>query len=316
MNIVNSTSTHFTAVSEVEIPDIYFRRFKTGREEIDEIFGKEGFIPGATFTLAAPAGSGKTSVLLQTLELLQQTNKKTAYISGEESIQQLAFTCKRLNVKAVSVANVTNIEDIFDAVKHNKFDIIVLDSLPALRSREKLSGKRLEEYLSNYICSKAKELECVVGIILHMTKAGTYKGSTLLPHSVDCNILMKCNEIDRDVREFIVTKNRFGSICETAFRMTSTGFDFVKVDVDNLEESNTDNAVNVEEVTKKSKALTYKDLLIKYIHSNGRINLEEASSILECAIKAQYTLRNLTLENVTQKTGRGQAATWILVATK
>jgi len=308
MNIINNAFNGFTVVSDVKIPDIYFRRFKTGRDEVDEVFSKEGFIPGATFTLAAPAGSGKTSMLLQTLELLHQTGKKTAYISGEESVQQLAFTCKRLNVKNVSVANITNVEDIFDAVEHNKFDIIVLDSLPALRSREKISGKKLEEYLSNYICAKAKKLECVVGIILHMTKAGTYKGSTLLPHSVDCNILMKCNEIDRDVREFIVTKNRFGSICETAFRMTSTGFDFVKVDVDNLDENADSDTNNTD--TKMSKSQTYKDILLEHIKKQGSIDIKTASSLLDCAVKAQYTLRNLTTENVLHKAGRGQHAIW------
>lgn len=304
MNIISNTTQGFTTVSKVQIPGTYFRRFKTGKDEIDEIFGKEGFIPGSTFTIAAPPGSGKTTILLQTLEFLQNSKKQTAYISGEETVQQLAFTCKRIGVENVAVANMTIIEDVFDAVKANKIDMIVLDSLPSLRSREKIHGRRLEEYLSNYICSKAKELECVVVIVMHMTKMGTYKGTTLLPHSVDCNILMKCNSNDINIREFNVTKNRFGALCETAFRITSVGFDFTKVDVNEIIEST--------EPMKKSKSQEYEDTILANIHQEGSIDLKTTTRLLQCAIKAQYTLRNLTLKEKIKKEGRGQNATWML----
>jgi predicted ATP-dependent serine protease len=164
MNIV-TTCTGFTAVSKIKIPDVYSKRFKTGCEDLDELFGVDGFIPGTTFTLAAPPGSGKTSILLQTLELLHHVGKSTAYVSGEESVYQLAFTCKRLNVQSTSIANMVIIEDIFDSIEKTGIDVVILDSFPSLRSREKIHGKRLEEYLSNYICTKAKELECVVVIV-------------------------------------------------------------------------------------------------------------------------------------------------------
>ena len=308
MNVISNTTKEFTQVSKVVIPDTYFHRFKTGKDEIDEIFGAEGFIPGSTFTIAAPPGSGKTTVLLQTLEFLQQSGKQTVYISGEETVQQLAFTCKRINVESVSVANMTVIEDIFDAVAANKIDMIVLDSLPSMRSREKIHGKRLEEYLSNYICTKAKELECVVVIVMHMTKMGTYKGTTLLPHSVDCNILMKCNTDDINVREFNVTKNRFGALCETAFRMTSVGFDFTKVVISEEVESEDED----ENSAKKTKSQAYETLLLTRINQMGSIDLKLAAQLLDCVIKAQYTLRNLTLKDKIKKEGRGQNACWTL----
>ena len=306
MNIISNTTKGFTSLSDIKIPEIYFRRFKTGNDEIDGIYGKDGFVPGATYTIAAPPGSGKTTMLLQTLEYLQNTGKKTVYISGEETIHQLAFTCQRIGVKQTAVANMVIIEDIFDAVKDNNIDMIVLDSLPSLRSREKIHGKRLEEYLSNYICTKAKELECVVVIVMHMTKMGTYKGTTLLPHSVDCNILMKCNAIDMSVREIQVTKNRFGALHDTAFRMTSIGFDFTKVDLAEL-------TVEVaEETPKKNKTKSYEELVLTRINEAGSIDLVTAARTLDCAIKAQHVLRNLTLKTKIIKEGRGQSAKWKL----
>ena len=295
---VISNQTGFVKAADVEIPEIYNRRFKTGKEDLDAVFGGQGFLPGMSFTLAAGPGTGKTTMLIQMLEALERQNKKTAYVSAEESIHQLAFNCKRLGVQNVSVANMSVIEDIFDAVKKNKFDCIVLDSLPALTSRKKLRGRQLEEYLSNYITERAKELECVVGVILHFTKTGTYKGSTLLPHSVDCNIVMRTSKDNPTLREIEVTKNRFGVSGFSAFMMTETGFSFKKVEAAPETES------------KKSKSDTYREEIIEQVVKDGSIDLVTASKILKCSVKAQSILRDLTLQGILTKSGKGQNATW------
>jgi predicted ATP-dependent serine protease len=301
MKIKHNTdeSQNFARVSDIEIPEIYNRRFKCGKADLDAVFGDNGFLPGMSFTLAAGAGTGKTTMLIQMLELLEGQRKNCAYISAEESVHQLAFTCKRLNVTRVKVANMSVIEDIFDAVKANKFDMIILDSFPALTSRKKLRGKKLEEYLSNYICSQAKEQECVVGIILHMTKTGQYKGSTLLPHSVDCNVLMSRNTEDPTVREIEVTKNRFGGCYGMAFAMSEHGFNFEKVEIEGEEK-------------KQSKSDKYKEQILEATKKNNRINLAQATEILGDISRSQMVLRELTLTGKLKKTGRGQTAFWTL----
>lgn len=299
MKVIKSNN-QFQRAKDVTIPAIYSRRFKTGEEDLDALFGGQGFLPGMSFTLAAGPGTGKTTLLIQMLEKLELTGKKTAYVSAEESVEQLAFTCKRLGVTQVSVANLTNIEDIFDAVEKNKFDIIILDSLPALTSRKKLRGRRLEEYLSNYIVTKAKELEVVTGVILHFTKTGTYKGSTLLPHSVDCNIVMTKSKDNPVIREIDVTKNRFGVAGFTAFMMTEYGFDFQKVEV-----ADKDAAPG-----KKSKKTQYVEAITQAVKQNGQINLKTATELLGCSLKAQSVLRELALVGVVKKTGRGITAIW------
>jgi predicted ATP-dependent serine protease len=299
MKVIKTNNT-FTRACDVKIPEIYNRRFKTGEEDLDALFGGQGFLPGMSFTLAAGPGTGKTTLLIQMLEKLELTGKKTAYVSAEESVEQLAFTCQRLGVEQVSVANLTNIEDIFDAVKANKFDVIILDSLPALTSRKKLRGRRLEEYLSNYIVTKAKELEVVTGVILHFTKTGTYKGSTLLPHSVDCNIVMTKAKDNPTVREIDVTKNRFGVAGYTAFMMTERGFDFQKVEV--VEGDAVPN--------KRGKKAQYVEAISNAVKENGQINLKTATDLLGCSLKAQNVLRELCLTGLVKKTGRGATAIW------
>jgi len=303
MKVIKSNSKSFQRVKDVKIPEVYGKRFKTGNEDLDMVFSTEGFLPGMSFTLAAGPGTGKTTFLLQTLELLEKSGKKTAYVSGEEATAQLAFTCNRLGVKLVSVANMTVIEDIFDIVAKDKYDIVVLDSLPALTSRKKLRGRRLEEYLSNYITSKAKELEVVVGIILHMTKANQYKGSTLVPHSVDMNILMNKCKFDTSLREIETTKNRFSSLAYVNFKMTETGFVFEHVETE---------ADDEKPRKKKGKSAEYKEKVLSTVKERKDINLQLATQLLGCSLKAQSTLRDLCLLGQLQKDGRGQGARWIL----
>ena len=92
MNVlVKSANANFTKASEVVIPEIFNRRFKTNIPDLDEVFGGAGFIPGFMATIAAPAGVGKSSFCLQLLQALEDTGKKTAYISGEETIEQVSF---------------------------------------------------------------------------------------------------------------------------------------------------------------------------------------------------------------------------------
>lgn len=300
MKVIKST-TKFARVNEIEIPEIFFRRFKTGVEDLDYALGGEGFLPGQTFTLAGEPGSGKTTLLLQALDLLEKQGKKTAYVSGEESIYQVAFAAKRLGLKNVSIANLTVIEDIFEAVKEEGFQMIVLDSLPSLETREGLEGKRKEEYLANYITSKAKEMEVVVGLILHITKQGTYKGSTLLPHSVDANIMLRVNEEDESVREIEVTKNRFGRTGTTAFPMTESGFDFQTVRLSNEDEP------------KVSKAQKAADEVLDKVRKVGKITAAEVAKVLGDVSKVQKTMKDLVNAGLLVKEGRAAATVWTLV---
>jgi len=150
------------------------------------MFGGNGFLPGMTFTLAAAPGTGKTSMLLQILELLERNGKRTAYISGEENIEQLAFTAKRLNVNHVPLANITDIDDLCAAIVEQECDFVVIDSLPAITAKKDMNKREAEEYITTKLIQTAKQNEIVIGTILHFTKTGQYKGSTLT--SAQCRL--------------------------------------------------------------------------------------------------------------------------------
>jgi predicted ATP-dependent serine protease len=180
----------------------------------------------------------------------------------------------------------------------NKFDFVVLDSLPAITSRKKLNKREHEEYVVTKLITTAKQNETCIGIILHFTKTGTYKGGTLCPHSVDCNIIMTRNEDDYNLRDIDVTKNRFGSSGACVFEMTSRGFTF---------EAMEEIAPGQKQQEKKPSK---RDQVINAIN-------EGASTVAQIAEKSsvngtylQTILRELSAEGVVNKQGRGPEATY------
>jgi len=228
MNI-DLDNTEFVSIEDVSIPSAFYRRFKTNVEVVDTLFGGNGFLPGSTFTLAGGHGSGKSTFLLQVCSLLAKEGKNVAYISGEESIVQISFNSKRLNVSNIKVSNLKDIDEICNQVVKNKFDFVIIDSFPTITVKKKLTSKKKEEYIVQKICSTAKKNDIVIGVIQHVTKSGNYKGTTVLPHSVDITIKMQRNEDDPDninSRDIITTKNRFGSTAFVTINMKENGFDF------------------------------------------------------------------------------------------
>jgi predicted ATP-dependent serine protease len=221
MNLAIEKSA-FTKVSEIVIPDIFYRRFKTGVEEFDKIFG-EGILPGSAFTITAQAGSGKTTLLLQLCEALANNGYNTGYASGEENQYQLAFTCKRLNVKNVNIANETDVDYLVTAMKD--LDVLVVDSFQALTTRNKKNHAELERYAVQTLVNAAKETECALFLVMHLTKDGKLRGSTLVPHAVDVNMMITMDD-EGDEQDRIITtyKNRFGPCQDISATMTSTGF--------------------------------------------------------------------------------------------
>ena len=220
MKLKIKTST-FTKVQDIVIPDIFYRRLKCGIKEFDSMFDS-GLLPGSSLTFTGQAGSGKTTALLQYMEALAGNGYNVGYASGEENKYQLAFTCKRLNVKSVNVANETDIDTL--AASMEDFDVLVVDSFQALTTSKKLNSAALERYAVSTLISKAKECECALIFVLHLTKAGKLKGSTLVPHSVDVNFqIMMDAEGDSTDRVISVYKNRFGTTGDYGASMGHSG---------------------------------------------------------------------------------------------
>ncbi|HMY40885.1 MAG TPA: ATPase domain-containing protein, partial [Marinagarivorans sp.] len=78
-------------ISLVDLP-----RFSSGMQEFDRVLGS-GFVPGSVVLIGGNPGAGKSTLLLQTLCHLAQ-EAPALYVTGEESLQQVAMRAQRLSL--------------------------------------------------------------------------------------------------------------------------------------------------------------------------------------------------------------------------
>jgi predicted ATP-dependent serine protease len=301
MNL-NFQSTKLQRVKDIEIPDIFNRRMKTGINKIDVLFD-DGILPGSAATLTAKAGCGKTTFMLQMLDGLSKNGYNVGYFSGEESIYQLAYTAKRVNACEVPVANTTDIDQIKSLMKD--LDLIVIDSFQALTSKTKMNTRQLEKYAVQTLTRHAKVHECTIIFIMHLTKSGDLKGGTIVPHTVDANLKIdRITDSDNDDdRVIYFEKNRFGPLNELECAIGRNGYDFdaqvVKSDDKAASKTNRKNQDH--------------DDLVSYVNYNNRITITTASQMMgNNPTKAYSRLRDLVISGKLEKVGRGTDAEWIL----
>lgn len=297
-------STGLTRVSDIQVPDIFDRRLKTGISKIDSLFD-EGILPGSASTLTAKAGCGKTTFMLQLLQGLDKNGYKVGYFSGEESIYQLAYTAKRVQSDRVPVANMTDIDDIKRMMKD--LDLLVIDSFQALTTKQKMNARQLEKYAVQTLTRHAKVSECAVVFIMHLTKSGDLKGGTIVPHTVDCNIKIdRVADADDDAARVIYfEKNRFGPLNELECTIGRNGYDFDAVVIKDENETKAKN--------KTSRKQEDYDMLLDMMYHNRSISMSTAAKMLNNDPNKAYSrLRDLVTVGKVDKQGRGPDATWFL----
>ena len=299
------TQTKLTKVKNITIPDVFNRRMKTGISRIDSLFD-EGILPGSAFTLTAKAGCGKTTLMLQILEGMSKNGYDVGYFSGEESVYQLAYTANRIGAEEVKIANLTDIDEIVKYMKD--LDLIIIDSFQALTTKDKMNSRQLEKYAVQTITKAAKETECTVGFIMHLTKSGDLKGGTIVPHTVDANIkIATIAEADDDcARVIYFEKNRFGPLNELECAIGHKGYDFDAVVVRDDENS-------TKAPSKQNRKQADLQNILDLPSQGKTITLPLVASILENNLtRAQFLLRELTVTNQLIKWGRGAHARWTL----
>jgi len=290
------SSTKFQPVNQVVIPEVYSRRLKSGNEKIDAMFG-EGILPGSSITLTARAGMGKTTFVLQLLENLHNNGHKVGYCSSEESVAQLAMTCKRLQVNNIQVCNESDVDTISKYM--DDLDVIVIDSFQGLVKGNK-RGRDLEKYCIEKLVVRAKETECAVILICHNTKAGGIKGSSLIIHAVDVNISINMiKDAEMNARSIRFEKNRFGPANDIECFIEYSGYDF---ETEVIVDGDGDN-----KPSKSDKKKEQRDAILKL----ENVTVQEVCKKLSIdSTRAGFLLRELVMECKLVKQGRGVEATY------
>jgi DNA repair protein RadA/Sms len=241
------------ALTFPQIIDGEEERWASGFGELDRVLGG-GIVPGSLVLIGGDPGIGKSTLLLQTANLMSK-HYRVLYVCGEESGKQVKLRASRLGVegtkgemeegeegdadtaepkKTMTVADganlyvqaETDLEEILRELESLKPHVAVIDSIqtvyfPALTSAAG-SVSQVRECTAA-LMKVAKREDITLLIVGHVTKEGAIAGPKVLEHLVDTVLYF---EGDRFASHRLLrsTKNRFGATHEVGvFEMVDRG---------------------------------------------------------------------------------------------
>lgn len=216
-------------LDEIELTDA--PRIQTGISELDRVLGG-GLVPGSAVLIGGNPGAGKSTVLLQVMCQLAET-MKCLYVTGEESLAQVAMRADRLKLpkSGLHMAAETDVEAIIDLARKEQPKILVVDSIQVmfLAALQSSPGSVAQVRESAAALTRfAKQTGTVLLIVGHVTKDGTLAGPKVLEHMIDCSLMLEGSS-DARYRTLRGLKNRFGAVNELGvFAMTEQGLKEVK----------------------------------------------------------------------------------------
>lgn len=201
-------------------------RITTGSAELDRVLGG-GLVPGSAVLIGGSPGAGKSTLLLQVLCRLAQ-QQSCLYVTGEESLQQVAMRARRLGLPTdkLQTLSETSIDALLATAESLQPAVMVVDSIQVMHWPELPSApgsvaqvRECAALLTRF----AKQSGTVLILVGHVTKDGSLAGPKVLEHMIDASIMLDSTD-DSRYRTLRSHKNRFGAVNELGvFAMTEQG---------------------------------------------------------------------------------------------
>lgn len=213
-----------TRLSDVSI--VNEPRIPTGLSELDRVLGG-GLVDGSVVLIGGDPGIGKSTLLLQTLTVLAEKDG-ALYVTGEESLQQVALRARRLELpmQRLNLMAETSIENILATAAKERPRVMVIDSIQTVFTESLTSapgGVAQVRECAAALVRYAKQSGTALFLVGHVTKEGALAGPRVLEHMVDCVLYFE-GEQDSRFRIIRAVKNRFGAVNELGvFAMTDRG---------------------------------------------------------------------------------------------
>ena len=169
-------------------------------------------VPGSAILIGGSPGAGKSTLLLKTLCKLA-ADMKTLYVTGEESLQQVAMRAHRLGLPTgnLNMLSETSIEQICLTASQEKPRVMVIDSIQVMHMADVQSSPgsvaQVRESAA-YLTRFAKTQGVVIIMVGHVTKDGTLAGPKVLEHCINCSIMLNG---DSDSRFRTLRSHKTGS---------------------------------------------------------------------------------------------------------
>jgi DNA repair protein RadA/Sms len=221
-----AVATGPTSRTVTEITQEADQRALTGIGELDRVLGG-GLVAGSVVLLGGDPGIGKSTLLLQAADALSREHA-VLYVSGEESVRQVALRAKRLGLAATTLrlAAETRVESILEESVAAAAGVLVVDSIQTMQTElsESSAGSAVQVRESAArLVRFAKGSGTTVLIIGHVTKEGLIAGPRILEHMVD-TVLYFESEPGSRYRVIRAVKNRYGAANELGvFAMAEQG---------------------------------------------------------------------------------------------
>ena len=181
--------------------------------------------------LAGAPGAGKSTLLLQTLCLLAQAHD-ALYVTGEESLQQVAMRARRLGLptEQLKMLSATDVDAVVAGADKVQPKIMVVDSIQVMHHGDVQSApgsvSQVRECAA-YLTRFAKRSGTVLILVGHVTKDGQIAGPRVLEHMVDAVLYFE-GDRGHQFRILRAVKNRFGATDEIGvFQMGDKGLEEV-----------------------------------------------------------------------------------------
>jgi DNA repair protein RadA/Sms len=207
-------------------------RIATGVDEFDRVCGG-GVVPGSAILLGGDPGVGKSTLLMQVAAMAARRGVASAYITGEEAVEQVRGRAQRMGLgdAPVKLAAETSLREILDGLKRERFDLVVIDSIQTLWSDAHEAGPGSVTQVRaavGELVRLAKKRGVAVVLVGHVTKEGAIAGPRVVEHMVDAVFAFE-GERGYPFRILRGAKNRFGATDEIGvFEMGDAGLAEVK----------------------------------------------------------------------------------------
>jgi DNA repair protein RadA/Sms len=191
-----------------------------------------GIVPGSVILLGGDPGIGKSTLLLQLVAAVAN-RFASLYITGEESLEQLGMRARRLELSldGIRCLTETSVEQILGHAEKERPRLMIVDSIQTVYTENIASAPGSVAQIRESAAALvrwAKEQQCCVVLVGHVTKEGALAGPRVLEHMVDSVLYFESDSGNR-YRVIRAIKNRFGAVNELGmFAMTGRGLKEVK----------------------------------------------------------------------------------------